>query len=290
VRRVAAAAYRAVSRPPLPEELVEVAPGVSFPGYLVHYGEASGPEAATFFERMPGWLDLRGKAVLDLGCGLGALCLEAARRGARSVLGVDVGRPGIEYARWQLAQQADRPPVEFRVYGGDPDELAGERFDVVLCKDSFERFRLPPSVPGLATMAERIADRLETHGLLAIRLGPVWKAPYGGHIDSWLPWAHLVFPEEVIFDRYRETRLPGKTARTFETGVGVNRTTLRRFRSVMDATRLEPLHLATNVSDSIAVQAMRTVSRVPGLEEYFTQNLYGIWRRPSGWQPRARAA
>lgn len=289
-RAVVAAAYHTVSRPPLPEELVEVAPGTSFPGYLVHYGAAGGPEAETFLERMPHWLDLRGKSVLDVGCGLGALCLEAARRGARSVLGVDVGRPGIEYARWRLAQHADRPPVEFRVYGGDPDELAGERFDVVLCKDSFERFRLAPSVPDLATMAERIADRLETHGLLAMRLGPVWKAPYGGHIDSWLPWAHLIFPEEVIFDRYRETRRPGKTAGTFEAGVGVNRTTLRRFRDVMDATGLERLHLAANVGDRTAVKAMRALSRVPGLEEYFTQNVYGIWRRPSGWHPGAGAA
>lgn len=281
-RAVVAAAYRAVSRPPLPEQPVEVAPGTSFPGYLVHYGAAGAREAETFFARMPDWLDLRGKSVLDLGCGLGALCEQAARRGARRVLGVDVGRPGIEYGRWRLAQRADRPPVELRVYGGDPDELAGERFDVVLCKDSFERFRLPPGVRDFEAMAARIADRLEAHGLLAMSLGPVWKAPYGGHIDSSLPWAHLVFPEEVIFDRYRETRLPGKTARSFEEGVGVNRMTLRRFRDVMDATRLERLHFATNVSDRTAVKAMRALGRVPGLAEFFTQNVYGVWRRSGG--------
>jgi SAM-dependent methyltransferase len=285
--RVVAAAYRAVSRPPLPEEPVEVAPGRTFPGYLVHYAEAGAREAQTFLERMPDWLDLRGRSVLDLGCGLGALCVEVALRGARRVLGVDVGKPGLGYARWLLEQQADPLPVEFRVYGGDPDELGDERFDIVLSKDSFERYRVPPAVGDLETMAERMADRLETHGLLAMALGPLWKAPYGGHLDSWLPWAHLIFPEQVIFDRYREARLPGKTARSFEEGVGVNRTTLRRFRNVMAATRLDRLHLATNVSDRRAVKAMRALSRVPGLEEFFTQNVYGIWRRPAGWQPRA---
>ena len=286
-RAAVAAAYRAVSRPPLPEERVEVAPGVSFAGYLVHYAEAGAGEAAAFFDRMPSWLDVRGKSVLDVGCGLGGLCVEAARRGARKVLGVDVGRPGIEYARWSLSQRSDRLPVEFRPYGGDPDELGGERFDVVLSKDSFERYKLPPSVPDLHAMAERMADRLEPDGLLAVRLGPLWRAPYGGHLDSWLPWAHLLFPEEVIFERYRRARLPGKTARTFEEGVCVNRTTLSRFRAVMDATRLERLHFATDVGDGRAIRAMRALSRLPGAEELFAQNAYGIWRRPSPWQRRA---
>jgi SAM-dependent methyltransferase len=281
-RAVVAAAYAVVSRPPLPEEAVEVAPGITFPGYLVHYAQAGAGEAAAFLGRMPDWLELRGKSVLDVGCGLGGLCLEAARRGARRVLGVDVGRPGLEYARWSLAQETDRLPVEFRAYGGDPDELAGERFDVVFSKDSFERYKLPPSVPDLEAMAERIADRLEPHGLLAMRLGPLWKAPYGGHIDAWLPWAHLLFPEEVIFERYRSARLPGKTARTFEEGVGVNRTTLRRFRDVMDRTRLECLHFETNVGDSRAINGMRALSRMPGIHEFFTQNVYGVWRRPGG--------
>ena len=285
-RGIVAAAYGVVSRTPLPERPVEVAPGITFPGYIVHYAEAGAGEAATFLGRMPDLLDVRGKSVLDLGCGLGGLCVEVARRGARRVLGVDVGRPGIEYARWSLAQHGDRPPVEFRVYGGDPDELAGERFDAVLSKDSFERYRLPPSVPDLETMAERMADRLETDGLLAMRLGPLWKAPYGGHIDSWLPWAHLLFPEEIIFDRYRRARLPGKTARTFQEGVGVNRTTLGHFRDVMDSTRLERMYFAANVGDSRAIKAVRTLSRVPRLEEFFTHNVYGIWRRPAGWQPR----
>jgi SAM-dependent methyltransferase len=287
--RALAAAYGIASRRPLPEQPVEVAPGTSFPGYLVHYAEVSAGEAAAFLGRMPDWLDLRGKSVLDVGCGLGELCLEAARRGARRVVGVDVGRPGIEYARWSLGQRAQRPPVELRAYGGDPDELAGERFDVVLSKDSFERYKLPPSVPGLHAMAERMADRLAPDGLLAMRLGPLWKAPYGGHIDAWLPWAHLLFPEDVIFERYRRDRLPGKTARTFEEGVGVNRTTLRRFVDVMDATRLERLHFATNVGDSRAIKAVRALSRVPGAEELFTQNVYGVWRRPAGWQRRADA-
>ncbi len=287
VRKIVAAGYAAVSRRPLPEQSVQVAPGTTFPGYIVHYGEVGPWEAETFFRRMPTWLDLRGKSVLDVGCGLGALCMEAARRGARRVVGVDIGRPGIEYARWRLGPEPDSPTVEFRLYGGDPDEIGGERFDLVLSKDSFERYHLRPPVRGLQAMAERMVDRLEDGGLLVMRLGPLWKAPYGGAIDSWLPWAHLIFPEDVIFDRYRATRRPGKTARTFDEGGGVNQLTLSQFRGVMDSLGLECLHFATNVSESRAVKTMRALSRLPGLEEFFTQNVHGIWRRPPGWHAGA---
>jgi 2-polyprenyl-3-methyl-5-hydroxy-6-metoxy-1,4-benzoquinol methylase len=160
LRRLAAVTYRMVSRAPLPEEQVEVEPGTAFAGYQVHYGDAGAREAETFFQRMPDWLDLRAKSVLDVGCALGILCLEAARRGARRVLGVETGQPGIEYARWRLRREDGSLPVEFRLYAGDPDELGDERFDVVLCKDSFERFRLRPPVGDFETMAERMADRL----------------------------------------------------------------------------------------------------------------------------------
>ena len=38
--------------------------------------------------------------------------------------------------------------------------------------------------------------------VFAVAFGPPWKAPYGGGVDSKLPWAHLVFPERVIFEEF----------------------------------------------------------------------------------------
>lgn len=267
-----------------------MAPGLTFPRYYLRYGEVGQREAVTFFERMPDWFDVRGRSVLDVGCGLGALCMETARRGARRVLGVDTGQDGIRFAQWRLSQEEGSWPVEFRAYDGDPAGLAPERFDVLVSKDSFERYSLPGSVPDAETMADRMAERLEIGGLLAMRLGPLWKTPFGAHIESRLPWAHLIFPEAVIFEHYRRVRPPGKTARTFEEGVGVNRMTLADFRRVMDTGDLERLYMGTNVGRSRALKAVSALARVPGLEEFFTQNVYGVWRLPSAWRPRTAGA
>jgi len=49
---------------------------------------------------------------------------------------------------------------------------------------------------------------LKQDGLLVIGFSPLWKAPYGGHIRfmTKLPWAHLIFPEEVIMAERRRFR------------------------------------------------------------------------------------
>lgn len=43
--------------------------------------------------------DLSGKSVLDVGCSMGAFCIEAKRRGAEFVMGFDYQRETIEAAR-----------------------------------------------------------------------------------------------------------------------------------------------------------------------------------------------
>jgi SAM-dependent methyltransferase len=276
-----------VSTPPASEDLVELPGGEEFPAYLVAYAEGGPGEAVRFLNRMPRWFDPRDTAVLDVGCGTGALCVELARRGANRVVGVDVAAEAVRLAHARLAA-SDRPePIAYRVYGGDPAELAGERFDIVVCKDSFHRF-VGPGRPGPEAIFARMACLLRDGGLLAIGFAPLWRAPYGGQIESRMPWAHLIFPESFIFEKYRRDRPPGRTARTFEEGFGLNRMTLARFRRIADASGMECLHLATNVSDRRTVRAMRVLARLPVLEEYTTQNVYGIWRRPPGWRPAGR--
>ena len=43
-----------------------------------------------FIERFPEGIDFKGKRIIDLGCGHGALACIAARDGAEEVLGIDI--------------------------------------------------------------------------------------------------------------------------------------------------------------------------------------------------------
>jgi magnesium-protoporphyrin O-methyltransferase len=81
------------------------------------------------------WLpqDLRGRRLLDAGCGTGALSVEAARRGAE-VVAIDLSPTLIGLAAERLPRDLGAGHVEFRV--GDMLDPALGRFDHVVAMDS----------------------------------------------------------------------------------------------------------------------------------------------------------
>ena len=165
--------------------------------------------------------------------------------------------------------------VELVRTDGSLDELGSETFDLVLSKDSFEHYVEPES------FVFTISRFLKPSALLAIGCGPLWRSPTGGHIEFMtpMPWAHLVFPEDVIMRERRRFR-PAEDARSFEEiRGGLNRMTLGRFKAIMRSTALECVFFDTNVGENPVVRAMNVVAAVPPLRELFTTNVYGIWRK-----------
>ena len=99
-------------------------------GYLSPGGE---DEMGLFLEG----LDVSGKKVLDVGCGVGGCDVALVRKfGAASVLGIDVEAPILErcVARAEREGLADR--LSFQQVEPGPFPLADESFDVVFSKDA----------------------------------------------------------------------------------------------------------------------------------------------------------
>jgi 2-polyprenyl-3-methyl-5-hydroxy-6-metoxy-1,4-benzoquinol methylase len=77
--------------------------------------------------------DVKGKRLLDVGCGSGAKALYFASQGAEQVLGIDVSDVFID------AWKERRAPENLRFVWGDINalddvsDLAGAQFDVILC-------------------------------------------------------------------------------------------------------------------------------------------------------------
>ncbi len=245
--------------------------------------DADDRSAARFFSRFGLALDLEGKTALDIGCGTGSLCIEAARRGASRVVGIDMQLIDVARDRLRDGHAGIAQVVEFLETRGSLEEVGVETFDVVFSKDSFEHYADPES------FIEVISRFLAPGGLLVIGFGPPWKAPTGGHIGymTRVPWAHLVFPESVIMRERRRFR-PDENAQQFAEIVGgLNKITLGRFRSMMASSELECMHFATNVSDKFAVRIMSVLGHLPPLREFLTVNVYSVWRKP---RPSVRPA
>jgi SAM-dependent methyltransferase len=237
-------------------------------------------KSAQFFQRLGNQIDFVDKTVLDVGCGSGSTCVYMARHGARHVVGIDIDTGRIRFAQTKLASESSdvANKVEFKVVSA-PNQLSKHKFDIILSKDSFEHIAHPQEY--LQELQEYIAD----NGLVVIGFGPLWKSPWGGHIKEMtkVPWAHLLFPEKVVLAERRRLFHPPDQVETYEqTNGGLNKMTLKKFFTIMKKSRLEPIYFQTNVHDRPLAKIFDVLRRIPFCEEYFTFNVYSIWRlRPT---------
>jgi predicted nicotinamide N-methyase len=278
-REAIARLYRRTARPVRPgaDDLVEVKPGVTVPRFVFNWARAAEGEASMHLERMPAPVALEGQSVLTIGRGGADVGVEAARRGARRVVAVEMAGPRLEMTAVRLEDEGETLPVELKRFEGSLAGLGDERFDVILAFEAFRRYGAPRASRHMEELVGEMANRLDGGGKLAVTFSPPWKAPFGGGKGSRLPWAHLLFPEDVVIAEYNRLRGTGD-ARSFD-DLGFNRITVARFRRAMQASGLERLAFRTNVGDNPAVAVVRVLSRIPGVGEYVTQNLYGVWRR-----------
>src|SRR5262245_27636172 len=135
------------------------------------------------------WDEIRGKTVVDFGCGPGVEAVELAEHGARHVIGLDLRSFWLNLAaeRARAHGVADRCTFAKRWDGRT-------QADVIVSLDSFEHFDDPAAV--LTTFRQM----LNPGGSVIVSFGPTWYHPYGGHLYSIFPWAHVVFTEKALVD------------------------------------------------------------------------------------------
>ena len=102
-------------------------------------------------------LDLRGRRILDAGCGTGAFAIEAARRGAQ-VVAIDLSPTLVGLAHERRPAIPGGGSVEFRV--GDMTDPALGRFDHVVAMDSLIHYRAADIVGVLAGLTARTSHSI----------------------------------------------------------------------------------------------------------------------------------
>jgi len=227
-------------------------------------------EAKTFFSRFDGKVDFKQKTVLDIGHGFGSTAIYMALNGAARVVGIEIDEDKVEFAKLKLATEYKGVStiVEFRI----TDDTFKEQFDIVISKDCFEHYANPEDF--ITTMKQY----LKKDGIMVIGFSPLWKAPYGGHIEymTKVPWAHLLFPESVILGARRRFR-PDEEAQSFEEiRGGLNKMTLKRYLDIIKKSGLKVEYLKTNVQNTKLMFLFNILRKIPFCDELFTQNVYSI--------------
>jgi magnesium-protoporphyrin O-methyltransferase len=101
--------------------------------------------------------DIRGARLLDAGCGVGALAIETARRGA-DVVAVDLSATLVGLAQERASRGAMSGGIRFNV--GDMLDPSLGRFDFVILMDSLIHYRGADIARALAALAPRVSNAI----------------------------------------------------------------------------------------------------------------------------------
>ena len=166
------------------------------------------------------YLEMRDKVVIDFGCGGGREAVEIARKGAKKVIGIDIRDDQLEIAAQYAMRSGVASQCEF-LHASD------QKADIVISIDAFEHFADP------IAMLLIMKKVLKPGGYIIVSFGPTWYHPYGGHLFSVFPWAHLIFTEAALIRWRSDIRSDG--ASTFaEVAGGLNQITIRQFENIVE--------------------------------------------------------
>lgn len=207
-----------------------------------------------FFDRV------RGRVVIDFGCGVGTDAVEMAVKGARRVIGLDIREDFLEVAREKAKAAGVDAICTFASATNEPA-------DFVTSLDAFEHFSDPGEI--LRIMSRLLGE----NGEALISFGPTWYHPLGGHLFSVFPWAHLLFSEKALIRWRSDFKADGAT-RFGEVAGGLNQMTIRRFEKLVAASplrfsslelapirKLKPLHNPLTREFTTALVRCRLVKR-----------------------------
>ena len=223
---------------------------------------------------------------LDIGCGMGEMSLEMARRGCRQVTGIDKDPYYIEIARRCARERQLEDKVTFRCM--DVHEMPDEQeYDIVLSHEMLEHVERPADF--LRRMDEVLKSNSAGGGRIVMAFGPLFHSPFGDHMNRFfrirIPWMGLLFSEAAILRLRRECWQPiADAAESYEDiREGLNRMRFSEFLRYIEEVGWITERLVVNPQLQRWPALWRLSNllvRIPLVRDYFAVSVYAICRRP----------
>lgn len=214
---------------------------------------------------------VRGKRVLDFGCGRGWQAVALRNLGAGEIWGVDIIPDSLTFAR----DLAARSNADVHFAAEVPNAMAGT-FNVVLSISAFEHFADPVSI------TKEMRRMTAPGGSVIITWAEPWYSHSGSHIGNFtripgtnasVPWCNLFFSEKALLTLRAQFR-PEHPDHLEAIPGGLNRMTIARFERIMRSSGMQIEILKTH-----ATLGLPLVSKIPLIRELLSSAATCILRQ-----------
>ncbi len=178
-----------------------------------------------------GTVDLRGKRVLDAGCGLGGKTVYYAELGAAAAVGIDLDSNHTRYAR-QFACRRNHSEILF--INGLLSKLPfqDDAFEVIALNDVLEHIARDELDEALSEL-KRV---MKPAGRIFLEFPP-WTSLDASHLYDYIytPWCHLLFSDETLLSVVRAIGDRGRHGKLSEIEhyQALNRITIGEFKDML---------------------------------------------------------
>lgn len=236
------------------------------------YPDAKIRSIKEYWRRFADEPDLAGSAVLELGCGNGAMAVHLAQKGARRVVGVDISAQAIESANKLLVNGCPELAPTIEYVHCDVADLVEDQFDAVVSKDAFEH------VEDLDNLLFQLYRRLRPGGRLYAGFSPLYFSPFGDHGRTRfpVPWAHAFLPAGGVL-RWASWRRKAEVRSLHD--LGLNGWTPADFRNAFDRSLFEVDSILYNRGDKPLLRVLSRARVFPPAEKFCTVSMYVVLRR-----------
>jgi 2-polyprenyl-3-methyl-5-hydroxy-6-metoxy-1,4-benzoquinol methylase len=240
-------------------------------------------------------LDLKGKSVLDLGCGIGGRSAFLATTDAARVVAIDINHEEIDIAE-DMAKTLPPDIQQKLAYHKTSEDDAGDigQFDLVLLIDSLEHVRDPGAILALAHKYTKPGGccYFSTMG---------WYHRHGSHMGILgIPWINVFFSDKTIIeatrmllsqDYYIPTRFdsvpPAKRWEGIENlsdrpGEYLNKITIAKMYEAMESSPFDSTSLSVVGYNKKFVRLFNFLNHIPGLRELYHSYCVGRLEKSAG--------
>ncbi len=215
--------------------------------------------------------NFKNTTVLDVGCGHGRMCIDIALEGANKVIGIDIDKHRIEFAKDNLKTNFPHLVEIIEFFELNLSGLNAYRnFNYIISKDTFEH------IIDLPILLESMKDRLKPYGKIFVGFAPLYNSFYGDHMltKALLPWFHLIIPESILLRRLNRNR---KVKIQKIQDLGLNKYSLKDYIRIFNNSSMTLKSFKVNISDNPVLKAFNFLRKLPGLDEFFTHNVYCVF-------------